>query len=288
VSIGAAVATIALKAAAWWITGSVGLLSDAAESLVNLVAAVTALAMLSLSARPPDAEHPHGYAKAEYFSSGVEGALILVASLAIAWAAIDRLLDPRALDAVGLGLVVSAVASAVNLGTAQVLFRAARRHGSIALEADAQHLMTDVWTSAGVLVGVGLVAITGWDRLDPIVALAVALNIVRVGSRLVRRSFAGLLDPALPPDQQAALQAVLDHYAGPDVQFHAVRTRQAGQRAFVTLHVLVPGDWNVRKGHRLCDEIEGAVREAIPQAVVFTHLEAVDDPVSFEDQELDR
>ena len=288
VSIAAAVATIAMKTAAWLLTGSVGLLSDAAESVVNLAAALTALWMLTLAVRPPDEEHPYGHAKAEYFASGVEGGLILVAAVAIAWTAVGRLLHPRPIAQVGLGLAVSTGASLVNLVVARVLFRAGRQYRSIALEADARHLMTDVWTSAGVLVGIGVVALTGWQWLDPVVALGVAANIVWTGVRLVHRSAQGLLDTALPAEQQEALQAVLARFAGPEVRFHAVRTRQAGARSFVSMHVLVPGDWTVGNGHRLAEEVEREVRAALPQVTVFTHLESLDDPASFLDEGLDR
>jgi len=288
VSIAAAVATIAMKTAAWLLTGSVGLLSDAAESVVNLAAALTALWMLTLAVRPPDEEHPYGHAKAEYFASGVEGGLILVAAVAIAWTAVGRLLHPRPIAQVGLGLAVSTGASLVNLVVARVLFRAGRQYRSIALEADARHLMTDVWTSAGVLVGIGVVALTGWQWLDPVVALGVAANIVWTGVRLVHRSAQGLLDAALPAEQQEALQAVLARFAGPEVRFHAVRTRQAGARSFVSMHVLVPGDWTVGNGHRLAEEVEREVRAALPQVTVFTHLESLDDPASFLDEGLDR
>ena len=287
-SIAAAVATIALKTVAWRLTGSVGLLSDALESVVNLAAAVMALVMLTLAARPPDEEHAHGHTKAEYLASGFEGALILLAALAIGFAAVARLVSPQPLEQVGVGLAVSVAASLVNLVVARVLLRAARRHRSIALEADAQHLMTDVWTSAGVLVGVGLVALTGWERLDPLVALAVAAQIVWTGVKLVRRSATGLLDAALPPEDLASLRAVLDRHAGPELQFHAVRTRQAGTRRFVSLHVLVPGAWTVRRGHDVVEQVEADVRAALPGANVLTHLEAIEDPASFEDQQLDR
>jgi len=288
VSIAAAVATIAMKTAAWLLTGSVGLLSDAAESVVNLAAALTALWMLTLAVRPPDEEHPYGHAKAEYFASGVEGGLILVAAVAIAWTAVGRLLHPRPIAQVGLGLAVSTGASLVNLAVARVLFRAGRQYRSIALEADARHLMTDVWTSAGVLVGIGVVALTGWQWLDPVVALGVAANIVWTGVRLVHRSAQGLLDTALPAAQQEALQAVLARFGGPEVRFHAVRTRQAGARSFVSMHVLVPGDWTVGNGHRLAEEVEREVRAVLPQVTVFTHLESLDDPASFLDEGLDR
>lgn len=287
-SIGAAVATIGLKTAAYALTGSVGLLSDAVESLVNLVAAVMTLSMLHVAARPPDDEHAYGHGKAEYFASGTEGALILVAAIAIAWTAIDRILAPRPLEQAGLGLAISTLASCVNFAVAQVLLRAGRRHHSIALEADGHHLMTDVWTSAGVLVGIGAVALTGWQILDPITALLVAANIVWTGVQLLRRSAQGLLDAAWAQGERDALQAILQRHGGEAVQFHAVRTSQAGRRRFVTMHVLVPGDWTVKQGHDLLEEIEHDVRAAIPNATVFTHLEALDDPAAWQDQGLDR
>jgi cation diffusion facilitator family transporter len=287
-SIAAALVTIGLKWAAYVLTGSVGLLSDAAESVVNLVAAATTLGMLSVAARPPDEEHAYGHTKAEYFASGVEGALILVAAAAIAWTAVDRLFHPKPIEQLGVGLLVSTGASLVNLVVARVLFAAGRRHHSIALEADAHHLMTDVWTSVGVLAGIGLVALTGWAVLDPVVALLVAANIVLSGVKLVRRSMLGLLDTALPPEELAALQGVLDRHAGPEVRFHAVRTRQAAARRFVSMHVLVPGAWPVQRGHELLERVEADVRATLHGATVFTHLEAIEDPASYADESLDR
>jgi len=287
-SIAAAIVTIGLKTAAWWLTGSVGLLSDAAESAVNLIAACMTLMMLTVAARPPDDEHEWGHNKAEYFASGVEGALILVAAIAIAWTGIERLLHPKAIDQAALGLVVSCGASLVNFLVARILFRAGRAYDSIALEADAHHLMTDVWTSVGVLAGIGVVAISGWQWLDPTVALLVAANIVWTGVQLIRRSALGLLDSTISSGERVALQAVLDRYGSQHVTFHAVRTRQAASRRFITMHVLVPGDWSVRRGHDLVEEIERDVRAAIPNASILTHLEAVEDPSSFADVGLDR
>jgi len=287
-SIAAAVVTIGLKTTAWALTGSVGLLSDAAESVVNLVAAVTTLGMLTIAARPPDADHAYGHDKAEYFASGVEGGLIIVAAVAIAWSAANRLLHPAPIEKLGLGLLISTGASLVNLAVARVLYRAGRKHRSIALEADAHHLMTDVWTSAGVLAGIGIVALTGWDRLDPIVAVAVAVNITWAGGKLVHRSALGLLDTALPADEQAAVQRVLDSHRGPEVQFHALRTRQAASRRFVSVHVLVPGAWSVSRGHGLLEQIEDEIRQALPSSTVLTHLEAIEDPASYADEMLDR
>jgi len=288
VSIAAAVTTIAMKTAAWWLTGSVGLLSDAAESVVNLMAAAMTLMMLTLAARPPDEDHAWGHTKAEYFASAVEGMLILVAAVAIGWTAVQRLFHPRAIEQAGLGLAISTGASLVNFAVARLLFRAGKAHQSIALEADAHHLMTDVWTSAGVLGGIGLVAITGWQTLDPIVALLVAANIVWTGIQLIQRSTLGLLDIAITPEEQQTVQAILARYAERGVQFHAVRTRQAAARRFITMHVLVPGDWTVRRGHDLAERIEQEICAAIPHAHVMTHLEAVEDPASFADQGLDR
>ncbi len=287
-SIAAAVATIALKAAAWRLTGSVGLLSDAMESLVNLVAAIMTLLMLNVAARPPDEDHAFGHGKAEYFASGAEGALILLAAAGIGWTAVGRLLSPQPLEQVGLGVVVSCAASLVNLLVSRVLMAAGRRYHSIALEADAHHLMTDVWTSAGVLAAIGLVAATGWTILDPLIALAVAAQIVWTGVQLLRRSALGLLDTALAPAEQALVRAVLARHEGPEVRFHAVRTRMAGARRFVSMHVLVPGGWTVQRGHDLLEAIEAEVRAALPHATVFTHLEALEDPASFQDEGLDR
>lgn len=287
-SIAAALATIALKTAAWWLTGSVGLLSDALESGVNLAGALMMLAMLTVAARPPDDDHAFGHGKAEYFASGFEGFLILVAAFSIAIAAIDRLLDPQPLEQVGVGLVVSVIASLINLGAARVLLAAGRAHRSITLEADAHHLMTDVWTSAGVVVGVGAVALTGWLWLDPLLALLVAANIVWTGWQLLRRSVDGLMDAALPPEQHAIVVAVLDAHRAQDIDYHALRTRQAGARGFVTAHVLVPGAWSVQQGHDLLEEIEAEIHRQLPQLSLLFHMEPLEDPVSVEDIELDR
>ncbi|KPJ79411.1 MAG: hypothetical protein AMJ58_12115 [Gammaproteobacteria bacterium SG8_30] len=287
-SIAAAVATIALKALAYLLTGSVGLLSDALESFVNLAGALMALSMLSLAARPADANHAYGHGKAEYFSSGVEGGLILIAAASIAVAAVDRLFNPRPLEQLGLGLGISVVASAINLGVGLVLMRAGRQYESITLEANAHHLMTDVWTSAGVLVGVGAVALTGWLWLDPVVALAVAANIVWTGVRIVRSSILGLMDTALPEAEQAQIAAVLERYVGDEVQYHALRTRRAGPRRFVSVHVLVPGEWTVDRGHELLERIEAELRAALPMTSVLTHLEPLGDPAAWDDLDLDR
>jgi cation diffusion facilitator family transporter len=287
-SAAAAVLTIALKAAAYWLTGSVGLLSDAMESLVNLAGALMALAMLTVAARPADEDHAYGHSKAEYFSSVLEGMLILLAAVSIAVAATRRLIEPRPLEQLGLGLAVSVVASGVNLAVALVLLRAGKRHGSISLESNAHHLLTDVWTSVGVVLGVGAVALTGWSRLDPIVALLVAANIVRTGVAIMQRSVSGLMDVALPEEQQRAIRGVLQSHLADGIQFHALRSRQSGSRRFVSMHVLVPGEWTVQRGHELLEEIEAQVRAAVPSATVTTHLEPLEDPCSWDDTSLDR
>ena len=287
-SIAAAIATISLKTTAWLLTGSVGLLSDAAESVVNLVAAVVAMAALRWATKPADEEHAYGHAKAEYFSAGVEGALIVVAAAAIAVTAVDRLLHPQPIDDVGVGLAVSVTASLINFAVGFLLLRTGRRERSIVLEADGKHLMTDVWTSAGVIIGVAGVAITGWERLDALIALAVAVNIVATGSGLVGRSVGGLMDRALGEPERRQIEDVLAEFERDGVRFHALRTRQAGRRAFVSLHVLVPGTWNVQRGHDVVEQVEAALRERLPYATVFTHLEPAEDPRSFDDTALDR
>ncbi len=287
-SIAAALGTIALKAFAWWLTGSVGLLSDAMESLVNLAGAMMALAMLTIAEQPADDQHAYGHGKAEYFSSGFEGLLILLAAVAIGVSAVERLLNPQPLSDVGFGLAVSVVASLVNFFTARVLLAAGREHRSLTLEADAHHLMTDVWTSAGVIIGVGAVTLTGWLWLDPAIALLVALNIVWTGWKLVHRSTSGLMDRALPPEDHACVEAILGRYRDEGIDFHALRTRESGARRFVEMHVLVPGDWSVRRGHDLAERVEGDIRDALPRTTVITHLEPLEDPVSHEDIALDR
>lgn len=287
-SIAAAITTIALKTSAYLLTGSVGLLSDALESVVNLVGALMALAMLTIAARPADEEHNFGHSKAEYFSSGVEGTLILLAAASIIATAIPRLITPKPLEQVGLGLGVSVVASLVNLFVARVLLRAGKQHHSITLEADGRHLMTDVWTSAGVLAGVGLVALTGWVRLDPIVACLVAANIIWSGVGIVRKSVLGLMDTALPIEDRNKLQKALEPYEKLGIQYHALRTRESGARKFVSLHVLVPGQWTILRGHRLLESIEADIRHALPGVTMFTHLESLTDPASMDDMSLDR
>lgn len=287
-AVAAAIITLALKTVAWLVTGSVGLFSDAAESLVNLAAAGFGLIALTWASRPADEGHAYGHDKANYLSAGFEGGLILIAAVTIIYSAVGRLIDPVGLDSVGLGLVVAIAASLINLAVGRILIREGRRHGSLILEADGLHLLSDVWTSVGVVVAVGLVALTGWDVLDPLIAIAVALNIIRIGSHLVRESAAGLMDRALGEEELAAVERVLDRFRGPETDFHALRTRRAGRRAFVSLHILVPGAWSVQRGHDLAEQVEAALRELFDQATIFTHLEPLEDPVSFVDTTLDR
>jgi len=275
-SIAAAIATILLKAAAWWLTGSVGLLSDALESFVNLAGASFALAMLLLAARPPDEDHPFGHAKAEYFSSGFEGVLIFGAALAIVWAAVDRLLAPQPLEALGAGLAVSAVATAINFGVAIALRRASHRFDSVALLADSRHLMTDVVTSVGVVAGVAAVALTGWLVLDPLIAIAVGLHILSEGVRLIRTAVDGLMDSRLDDAAIAQLQQALDALAPRGIAWRALRTRRAGAQAWIDVVVLVPGAWTVTVGHEVADEVEATLGRIVPNATVVTHLEPIE------------
>ena len=288
-SVGAAFATIALKTLAWWFTGSVGLLSDALESIVNLAAALLAVTMLRVAASPPDENHPYGFSKAEYFAAGIEGALIVLAAAGILASAIPRLLEPEPLESPGLGLTLSVAASGINLAVGVLLIRVGRRYHSIALEADGHHLITDVWTSAGVIIGVGLVFLTGWLRLDPLVALGVAAHIVWTGLRLMRRSWRGLLDAAIPTEDTGEVTKLFAEYSKRyGVSFHALRTRQAGKRRFISFHFLVPDAWSVAQAHRLSEEIEERIRSLVPHASIFTHIEPISDPSSYEDQGLDR
>lgn len=287
-SVAASVATITLKSTAYLLTDSVGLLSDALESVVNLVAALFTLRMVTLALRPPDDEHVYGHTKAEYFAGGVEGALVLIAAATIGYSAVARLLHPQPLEQIGLGVLVSVMASLINFAVAKILDHAAQQYRSTALRADARHLMTDVWTTTGVLVGIGAVAWTGWQWLDPLIALGVACNILRAGVRLMREAAMGLLDTGLPLEERAQIYQILDSFAHRGVNYHSLRTRQAGIRRFISVHILVPGAWTVQRGHDLLEEIEEAIRTALPGTTVFTHLEPVEDPLSMEDKELDR
>ena len=288
-SIVTAIATIALKTGAYLLTGSVGLLSDAMESLVNLAGAIMALVMLTIAARPADESHVYGHSKAEYFASITEGLLILGAAAGIIGAAINRLFQPREMEQLGLGLVVSVAASIVNFIVARILLREGRDRRSITLEADGHHLMTDVWTSAGVIGGVAVAGFTGWTILDPLVAIVVALNIVWMGIRLVGRSVAGLMDAALPEAEQSLIQEVMENYHKKGISFHALRTRQAAARRFISVHMLVPGKWTVHDAHQVAEDFESDIREALDGVVtVFTHIEPVEDELSMDDVSLDR
>ncbi|MGV9827402.1 cation diffusion facilitator family transporter [Gordonia sp. NPDC003429] len=281
-SVATSVVVIVLKLIAWRVSGSVGLLSDALESIVNLVASVGALIALRVAARPPDTGHNFGHSKAEYFSAVFEGVMIVIAAAAIIVAAVDRLLHPQELEAVGLGLTISVVATAINGVVAVVLIRAGRRNRSMTLEADGKHLMTDVWTTAGVVIGVFLVAWTGWLPLDSIIAIAVAVNILYVGIGLVWRSGGGLLDAAMPAADVATIDAVLDDFRSDRVDFHDVRTREAGHERYLQMHMLVPGEWSMQQAHDKTEEVEERLHEALDHLRITTHLEPIGDPRAYE------
>ena len=287
-SVAAAIVTFALKTAAWWVTDSVGMMSDALESLVNLAAGLLAVFALRLAARSPDSGHHYGYDKVEFFSGGIEGALILFAAATIAFTAAPRLYAPQPLGQIGFGLLLSLIASAINFAIARKLIHVGSEHRSMTLEADGQHLMTDVWTSAGVIAGLVAVAFTGWTILDPLIAIAVAANIAWIGASLIRRAVHGLMDIALPEGDLTRVQAVLKSFEVRGARFHALRTRHAGRRRFVSVHVLVPAHWTVAEGHSLASEVEEKIRETLPHSTAFTHLEPLGDPASDEDIELDR
>ncbi len=286
-AIGAAVLTVLLKASAWAITGSVGLLSDAAESMVNLVAAIVALVSLTIAARPPDAGHHFGHTKAEYFSAALEGIMVFVAAASIIYLAIERLIHPRPLESLGIGLAISMVAAVLNGIVGRILITVGTRHRSITLRADGKHLMTDVYTSVGVVIGLGLAWFTGWNWMDPVVAILVGVNILITGYRLISESTAGLMDASLSPEDNARIQAILDAHAKPgEIGFHAVRTRESGARQFMEMHMLVPGDWTVQRGH---DAMENLIEEIVaqfPSIHVTGHLEPIADPRSYEDMTL--
>lgn len=287
-SIAAALTTFLLKMAAWWLTGSVGLLSDGLESLVNLAAAIIALVSITIAMRPADDDHAHGHTKAEYFASGMEGALILLAAAGIGWESGLHLIHPQPLQSVGLGLWIAGIASVINLVVARILFRVARQSHSIALEADGHHLMTDVWTSVVVMAAIGLVSLTGWNWLDPLMGLGVAIHIIATGVRLMRQSMLGLMDSSLPPEEMDAIRKVLAKYAADGLQYHALRTRVAGAWRFMSVHLLVPGNWTVARGHDLAEQIEKEICSDVPRLTVLTHLEPVEDPVSWDDVGLER
>jgi cation diffusion facilitator family transporter len=282
-SIGAAVVTIALKLFAARLTGSVGLLSDAAESVVNLVAAIIVLAALRIASRPADEDHHYGHGKVEYFSAFIEGAMIFVASAIILYTAVQRFLHPQPLESLGVGLVIIMIATGVNFFVGRLLIRTGRQKRSITLEADGKHLMTDVWTSIGVVIGVGLVGITGWERLDSIIAFLVGLNIVWTGSQLLLRSTRGLMDKALPKQDNDLIVGILDKFKTDQVSFHGLLTRESGHHRFISMHVLVPGSWSVQQAHDLSEEVEAAIEFALPDAQVITHVEPSEDERSYDD-----
>jgi cation diffusion facilitator family transporter len=285
-SIAAGLITLVLKGAAYVLTGSVGLLSDAAESVVNLLAAATAFLSLVYAARPVDETHAYGHEKIEYFSSGLEGVLIGMASFGIAWVAIRRILLPEPLESLGPGLAITLVATVINGGVAFLLLRAGREHSSIVLEADGYHLMADVWTSVSILAGLSLVALTGVQMLDPIVALVMAVYILRTAVMLIHRSFNGLMDHALPESEQEAVRAAIAGQLSPGMDFHALRTRQAGTRRFADFHLLVPGSMTVHEAHNRIGLVENAIRAALPGLEVTIHVEPIEEPEAHADSEM--
>lgn len=288
-AIAAAIATIGLKLLAYFLTDSVGLLSDALESCVNLIAAVVALFMITLAEKPADEEHAYGHSKAEYFSSAIEGGLIVLAAFSIIWSAIPRLIDPRPLENIGIGLLVAFGASAINLVVGIILIRNGKKNHSITLEADGKHLITDVYTSVGVVIGIGLVQLTGWLMLDALVAIGVAINILWTGYQLMSRSAQGLLDTAIPETEIAQITALLEKHKADNIEYHSLMTRQAGQRKFISLHLLAPGKWSIQDGHNLAETVEEEIRDLFDSPVtVFTHLEPIEDPVSMLDIGIDR
>jgi cation diffusion facilitator family transporter len=288
ISIAAAVITITLKLSAYWLTNSVGLLSDAMESFVNLVAAIVALLALRIASRPADEEFSFGYSKVEFFSSGFEGGMILIAAGSIAFTAVQRLLNPQPIEQVGLGLLISVIASLLNLGVSRLLSQAGERYESITLSADARHLMTDVITTGGVIVGVGLVSVTGLVWLDPVIALVVAVNILFTGAHLLQQSYKGLMDISLPAAELTQIQEILKTYETQGIKFHAVRSRSAAARRFVSMHILVPGAWSVQRAHETAEQIENKIRVGFPQIAIFTHVEPLEDPASWEDSRLEK
>lgn len=281
-SVAAAIVTLVLKFGAYFLTGSVGLLSDAIESFVNLAAALIAFTAITIASRPADSNHTYGHDKAEYFSSGAEGTLILLAAATIIYSAIHRLLNPAPLENLGVGVAVALVASAINFGVSRIMLRVAHQEDSIALEADAHHLMTDVWTSVGVVGGIILVGITGWQVLDPLLAIAVGINIIWMGVQLLRRSTAGLMDVTLPGEEVAVIQTAINHVAGADTPYHALRTRKSGSRRFIDFHLLLPGQTTVQESHDLVTKIESAIELDLPKTYVTIHVEPREDAASWD------
>ncbi len=285
-SIGAAVITIALKFGAYLITDSVGLLSDAVESLVNLVAAATALFALWYSTRPVDRSHNYGHRKIEFFSAAIEGALILVAATSIIWFSLQRLLNPQPIESVSLGLFIALFATLINLALARAMLRVARQHESVVLEADGQHLMTDVWTTVGVIAALIVANVTDWQWVDPVVGLLVAVNIIRIGFSLLRSSFDGLMDRAIPTEEERKIRVAIEQAIPADVTYHALRTRRSGSHRAVDLHLLVPGVQRVRDAHQLSKQIEGSIDATFPGTETVIHIEPVEDPDAWLDSEL--
>jgi len=286
-SIGAALVTFGLKLCAYWLTNSIGLLSDALDSIVNLVAAVVALIALGIAAKPADEDFSFGYSKVEFFSSGFEGSMVSLAAVVIAFEAVRRLLNPLGLGQVGWGLLISALTALINLGAALVLARAGRKADSLTLRADARHLMTDVITTAGVIVGVGLVQITGLVALDPIIALLVAAYILLIGARMLRHAYRGLMDISLPAEEVSQIEEILKTFEGQGVRFHDLRTRSAAARRFVSFHLLVPGGWSVQRGHAVTEQIEDKIRAGFPKVAILAHVEPIEDPASWQDSQLE-
>ena len=286
-AIATAVLTVLLKGSAWAITGSVGLLSDAAESMVNLVAAIVGLGSLTIAARPADDNHHFGHGKAEYFSAALEGIMVFVAAASIIYLGIERLLNPRPLESLGIGLAISMVAAVANGIVGRILIGVGTRHRSITLRADGKHLMTDVYTSVGVVAGLGLAWITGWNWMDPVVAILVGVNILVTGYRLISESTAGLMDVSLSPEDNARIHAILDaHVEKGRIEFHAVRTRESGALQFMEMHMLVPGAWTVLRGHDAMEDLIEEIVAEFPAMRVTGHLEPVSDPRSYEDMAL--
>ena len=282
-SVAASIITISLKGSAYFLTGSVGLLSDAIESFVNLAAAVMALVLLTIAMTPPDKKHPFGHNKAEYFSSAIEGILILLAAIAIGVTSIERIINPRELQEIGTGLLISVAASLVNLFVALTLLKAGKRYNSITLEADARHLLTDVWTTGGVLLGILIVYFTGWLILDPVIAIIVALNIIFSGIKLIKRSVGGLMDEALPEDIINTVKKILDKYKDDEITYHSLYTRKAGSKNFISFHLLMPCCWHISRGHELTKKIENDIFDVLPDSDVFIHIEPLNDSDAFDD-----
>lgn len=287
-SIATSIVTLTLKTLAYLFTGSVGLLSDALESIINLVAGIMALFMLKIAEKPPDEDHLYGHTKAEYFSSIVEGILIFLAAIGIGIAAVQRLIHPQVIHQVSIGLFISAIASIINFLVAVILLKAGNKHNSIALKADGHHLLTDVWTSAGVIVAVAIVGVTGWQILDPIVALLVAANIVITGLGLIKESILGFMDTALLKEDHVTIESILKKYCQKPIQYHGLLTRQSARRKFVSFHILVPDDWLVKKGHDFIEKIEKDIRSTLPNTHILSHLEPLNDKRSWEDETIDR